>query len=253
MFDNAEKLVGRRKLIDRSYDLYDSSPNDPISSAQATIYQMIGPPPTLNGEVPAMTENGSNEINVQLTPNRQQPYSLLNRLNDLDTTPRSSMAGSPAPEGNGTPAPGGAATPAVATNGGPTETNDTKLASAILQDSILPIIPLDAAVLTSIVHGAREDDRKTRDFLGGVMVIGGGSQFPGFYTFLEERMKELRPEFAKDIMIGTPPRELDPQVVVWKGGSVFGKLGGNNDSWIGRMEYDRLGSRLLAYKCMWPW
>ncbi len=216
-----------------------------MSSAQASVYQLIGPRPTFNDDVTAITENGSKETNTALTPSRQQPFSLLSRLNDLDTTPRSSMAGSPAPEGNGTPA--------VATNGGPTETNDTKLASAILQDSILPIIPLDEAILASVVHGAREDDRKTRDFLGGVMVIGGGSQIPGFYTFLEERMKELRPAFAKDIMIGTPPRELDPQVVVWKGGSVFGKLGGNNDSWIGSMEYDRLGSRLLAYKCMWAW
>ena len=85
------------------------------------------------------------------------------------------------------------------------------------------------------------------------MVIGGGSQIPGFCTFLEERLKELRPTYAKDIMIGTPPRELDPQGVVWKGGSVFGKLRGTNDGWIGRLEYDRLGARALAYKCMWAW
>jgi len=197
-----------------------------------------------------MPENGLNDSHTAFTQSRQQPFSLLSRLNDLDTTPRSSMAGSPAPEGNGTPAPGGAATPAVGAIGGPAE---AKSLAVIQRDSILPIIPLDAAILTSISHGARDDDRKTRDFLGGVMVIGGGSQFPGFYTYLEERMKELRPGFAKDIMIGTPPRELDPQVVVWKGGSVFGKLRGTNDSWIGRMEYDRLGSRLLAYKCMWAW
>jgi len=197
-----------------------------------------------------MPENGLNDSHTAFTQSRQQPFSLLSRLNDLDTTPRSSMTGSPAPEGNGTPAPGGAATPAVGAIGGPAE---AKSLAVIQRDSILPIIPLDAAILTSITHGARDDDRKTRDFLGGVMVIGGGSQFPGFYTYLEERMKELRPGFAKDIMIGTPPRELDPQVVVWKGGSVFGKLRGTNDSWIGRMEYDRLGSRLLAYKCMWAW
>ena len=85
------------------------------------------------------------------------------------------------------------------------------------------------------------------------MVIGGGGKVPGFTTFLEERLREMRPLFAKDILVGTPPRELDSQVVVWKGGSVFGKLRGTNDSWIGQMEYDRLGSRLLAYKCMWAW
>jgi actin-related protein 8 len=119
------------------------------------------------------------------------------------------------------------------------------------RDDVNPIFPLDQAILTSIAHAARSDDRKMRDFLGGIMVLGGGSQVQGFHPFLEERLHTLRPAFAKEIMIGTPPRELDPQVVVWKGASVFGKLATTNDSWIGRLEYDRLGSRLLAYKCMW--
>ena len=83
------------------------------------------------------------------------------------------------------------------------------------------------------------------------MVVGGGSLVSGFHGFLEERLHNLRPGYAKEIMIGTPPRDLDPQVVGWKGASVFGKLTGTNDSWIGQLEYDRLGSRLLAYKCMW--
>jgi actin-related protein 8 len=83
------------------------------------------------------------------------------------------------------------------------------------------------------------------------MVLGGGSLVSGFHAFLEERLQALRPGYTKEIMIGTPPRDLDPQVVAWKGASVFGKLNGTNDSWIGQLEYDRLGSRLLAYKCMW--
>jgi len=85
------------------------------------------------------------------------------------------------------------------------------------------------------------------------MIVGGGAQIRSFHSFLEERLKERRPGYAKDIMIGAPPRELDPQVAVWKGASVFGRLTGTNDSWIGRLEYDRLGARLLAYKCMWNW
>ena len=137
--------------------------------------------------------------------------------------------GSPAPEGDGTPAPA-----ADGSFNGPEKGTATSL-----RDDVLPVVALDTAILTSILHGARSDERKTRDFLGGIMVIGGGSQVPGFYVFLEERLKTMRPAFAKDIMIGMPPRELDPQGVVWKGGSVFGKLRGTNDSWIGRLEYDR--------------
>jgi actin-related protein 8 len=144
----------------------------------------------------------------------------------------------------------------VGANGAPVapiDPNIEKMALAEERDSILPIMPLDAAIFASTTHGARDDDRKLRDFLGSIMVIGGGGKVPGFTTFLEDRLREMRPVFAKDILVGTPPRELDSQVVVWKGGSVFGKLRGTNDSWIGQMEYDRLGSRLLAYKCMWAW
>ncbi|KAI9867041.1 MAG: actin-like protein arp8 [Trichoglossum hirsutum] len=259
IFDNSEKLTGRRKLIPRSYDLYDSSPNDPVSSAQLAVYQTLAPQ-TGKGISTATATNGENASSgfAASTPSRQQPFNLLNRFNEnLDTTPRSSVAGSPAPEGGRTPNPGGGyLTPAVGTggaSGGPVDPNIEKVALAEERDSILPILPLDAAIFTSVTQGARDDERKLRDFLGSIMVIGGGGKVPGFTTSLEERLRGMRPLFAKDILVGTPPRELDSQVVVWKGGSVFGKLRGTNDSWIGQMEYDRLGSRLLAYKCMWAW
>ena len=51
-----------------------------------------------------------------------------------------------------------------------------------------------------------------------------------------------------------PPRELDQQLVAWKGGSVFGRLSSNgNDSWIYQREYDLLGWKLLAQKLMFAY
>ena len=240
LFDHSDKLKGRRKLIGPSQDLYDGSPNDPVSSAQSAIIQMISPQARPNGH--ESTANGDvNGSFAASTPARQLP-NAFSRFAESETLPSSNL-GSPAPEGEDTPGP------TMEGNGN----ESTNALSSSIRDDVLPIIGLDTAILTSIVHGARSDERKTRDFLGGIMVIGGGSQIPGFYTFLEEKLKLARPGFAKDIMIGTPPRELDPQGVVWKGASVFGKLRGTNDSWIGRMEYDRLGARLLPYKCMWSW
>ena len=236
IFDNSTKLKGRRSLVARSYDLYDGAPNDPISSAQAAVISLINPSAFPNSQdVSGDVTNG----NITSTPIRQLPNPFL-KVNEPDHT---SSIGSPVPEDDDTPAP------IMDRN----HQYNVDYSGSGPRDDILPIISIDTAILTSIVHGARSDERKTRDFLGGIMVIGGGSQIPGFYQFLEEKLKQLRPGFAKDIMIGTPPRELDPQGVVWKGGSVFGKLRGTNDSWIGRMEYDRLGARLLAYKCMWAW
>ena len=239
MFDHSEKLKGRRKLIGPSEDLYDGSPNDPVSSAQSAIVQLISPQNRVLGQ-DSSTNIEANGTFAASTPLRQLPNSF-SRFNDSEMP--TSALGSPAPEGDGTPAPAG--------EGNLNGTLNTLGVS--VRDDVLPVIALDEAILTSIIHGARSDERKTRDFLGGVMVIGGGSLIPGFCIFLEERLKERRPGYAKDIMIGTPPRELDPQGVIWKGGSVFGKLRGTNDSWIGETEYDHLGARVLAYKCMWSW
>jgi len=121
------------------------------------------------------------------------------------------------------------------------------------RDRTLPCIPLDEAIALSVEHAARSDERKMRDFFGGIIPIGGGSQTKGFRPFLEEELQNSVPKFRKEILIGPPPREIDPQVLVWKGASVFGKLTVTNDSWISGLEWDRLGSRVLAYKCLWNW
>ncbi|PWY73610.1 actin-like ATPase domain-containing protein [Aspergillus heteromorphus CBS 117.55] len=246
IFDNSQKLKGRRKLIGRSVDIYDGQPNDPTSIAQSQILSSIAP--SSNGQVNGDLQS-NNTLEVQATPSRAQPSNALSRVQELEGTPRSSVAGSPAPEAVGTPQAG--ATP-VPGGQGPA-TSQPRAPTVEERDDILPVFPLDNAILTSIAQAARSDERKMRDFLGGIMVVGGGSLVNGLHPFLEERLQTLRPAFAKEIMIGTPPRELDPQVVVWKGASVFGKLNGTNDSWIGQLEYDRLGHRLMAYKCMWAY
>lgn len=242
IFDNSEKLKGRRTLIDRSVDIYDGQPNDPTSLAQSEILKTLAPP-AANG--PVGIEAASQSLDVQSTPSRSHHTNALSRVQDVEATPRSSVAGSPVPETTSTPQAAGTSTPAVPP--------PPRAPTVEERDDIMPILPLDDAILTSIAHATRSEERKMREFLGGIMVVGGGSMINGFHPFLEERLKNLRPGFAKEIMIGTPPRELDPQVVVWKGASVFGKLNGTNDSWIGQLEYDRLGHRLMAYKCMWAW
>ncbi|KAL6718346.1 Actin-like protein arp8 [Lecanora helva] len=232
IFDNSEKLKGRRKLIDRSYDIYEGGTNDPTSSAQSEVILMISP------SVSSTIEGNSDTANGQIPATQGKPgSSLLRKLNDSDRMPISAT-GTPAPEDDDTPALGGE--------------NGAATSASSAQDNVLPIIPLDEAILTSIRYGTKGDERKTRDFLMSIMVTGGGAQIPGFNNFLEEKLKAARPQY-KEITIGIPPRELDPQGVIWKGGSVFGKLRGTNDSWIGRLEFDRLGARALAYKCMWAW
>lgn len=246
IFDHSKKLEGFRKVVPRSLDLYDGSPSDPTSTAQQAVYDFAAGTSTLNA-----TQETNGTPAVASTPMRSQPQNLLNRLNDAEATPRSSVAGSPVPEGTPLPdgdAEEGAEKPQVR------DPVQEKLAAAAARDAILPVMPLDEAILQSLAHGARGDDRKLRDFIGGIMLIGGGSKSPGLGAFLETRLRELRPFYGKEILVVPPPREFDPQVVVWKGASVFGRLSSHgNDSWISKAEYDILGSRLLTHKCMFAW
>ena len=229
IFDNSDKLQGRRKLIPPSRDIYEGGYNDPTSAAQAAVISLIAPlPATTNGQNNVEASNGTPAPTTE-----KKGANLLAKTFDSDRASNSAV-GTPMPEDEDTPAPA-----------------EEEKAGNSLRDDVLPIMPLDQAILTSIDHGTRSDERKIREYLGQIMVIGGGAQVPGFIAFLEQRLKELRPGWAKDILIGIPPREMDAQGVIWKGGAVFGKLRSSSDSWIGRLEYDRLGARLLAYKCMW--
>lgn len=277
IFDNSTKLRGRRKIIDRSYNAYEVElPDDPGSAAQMAILALNKP--SINQIPSGFTTAQSQEFS---TPMKEKP----NPLNNLfrDGTPQASNAPSPAPDGAGTPAPApfvfgkdningngspapNGGTPVPTTNGFHPQVPanaapqgmfvDPNLPShkqdAMEQDSVLPIAPLDIAIMTSIQNAAKGDDKKVRDLMGSIMVVGGGAKIPHFTTFLEETLKARRPDIADRILVSRSARDMDEQVVVWKGASVFGKLS-MNDSWITPFEYERLGARVLHHKVLWAW
>lgn len=274
IFDSTTKIRGRRKIIDRSYNAYEVEiPDDPLSAAQMAILALQKP--SIN-QIPNGLVSSSQEF---ATPMKEKS----NPLNSLfrDSTPQPSNAASPAPEGASTPVPppfvfgkdnanGNASpsrnggTPAPATNGfapqipanpGPVFPDAgvpvSKL-QAIERDTVLPVAPLDIGIMTSIQNAAKGDDKKVRDLLGSIMVIGGGAKIAHFTTYLEEKLKLRRPDIADRILVSRSARDMDEQVVVWKGASVFGKLS-MNDSWITPFEYERLGARVLHHKVLWAW
>lgn len=277
IFDNSAKLRGRRKIMDRSYDSYDVElPDEPVSAAQIAILALNKPSLTHHtlGNVSIVPQDVS-------TPLKEKPNPLSNLFRD--STPQASNAASPAPEGantpapppfvfgkengvngNGSPAPNGG-TPGPNTNGGfhpqipagqsgpyPEPEIPAFKLQAMEQDTILPVAPLDIAIMTSIQNAARGDEKKVRDLMGSIMVVGGGAKIPHFTTFLEDKLKTRRPDIADRVLVSRSARDMDEQVVVWKGASVFGKLP-MNDSWISPSEYERLGARVLHHKCLWSW
>lgn len=276
IFDNSTKLRGRRKLVERAYNAYEVDiPDDPSSSAQLAILALVKP------SIMTTTNGVSQSQGEVSTPSKEKSqFSFLGKgENGINGTPGGSHAGSPAPEGNGTPAPYifGAGKDALnADSPAPSGSRATgtpvpgqqsqQLPSgmfvdsqersgtsiAIERDSVLPVAPLDIAILTSIQNAAKGDDKKLRDLLGSIMVIGGGAKVPQFTVVLEEKLKARRPDLLDRILVSRSAKDMDEQVVAWKGASVFAKLS-TNDSWITPFEFERLGARTLHHKVLWAW
>ncbi|UNI14017.1 actin-like protein arp8 [Purpureocillium takamizusanense] len=276
IFDNGTKLKGRRKLVERSYNAYDVDiPDDPTPAAQLAILALVKPSLT------ATAINGPSHSQQDVsTPSREKlQFNFLGKGDGATATPAESHAGSPAPEGSSTPVPppfvfgagkdGGnaespapngtraAGTPVPSQSQPPPgifvdsqERSPTSVAAE--RDAVLPVAPLDIAILTSIQNAAKGDDKKLRDFLGSIMVIGGGAKVPQFTVVLEEKLKARRPDLIDRILVSRSARDMDEQVVSWKGASVFAKLS-TNDSWISPFEYERLGARTLHHKVLWAW
>ena len=120
------------------------------------------------------------------------------------------------------------------------------------RDAVLPVAPLDIAIMTSIQNAAKGDEKKVKELLGSIMVVGGGAKIPGFGPYLEEKLKARRPDLSEKILVSRSAREMDEQVVVWKGASVFAKLP-TNDSWITGYEYKMLGTRVIYHKALWQY
>ncbi|EXJ90592.1 hypothetical protein A1O1_03695 [Capronia coronata CBS 617.96] len=257
IFDDTGKLDGRRKLVDKSYDIYDGKPNDPSSSAQAEILTSIAPEEVLSSTIKSSAK-ANGVTNGTTNGTKEEPFSGSRRpsfsnIKEMDATPQPSIASSPARNLDGTPQPDDPDVARQRDEKPKVEEEEEEPVSIERRDDLLPIYPLPNAVVTSITHAARGSAQRTSDLLGGIMLTGGTSIIPGLASHLEESLKGILPGYSKDIMIGRPPRELDPQVVVWKGGAVFGRMSRTNDSWVNGFLYERLGDRVLAHKLMWAW
>ena len=268
LFDEGSKLRGRHKLIDMSHDIYDGKPNDPTSTAQSEILASIAPEDVLSSTKP-LPQSKSKANGTLTNGHKDSPAGSrrpsVERIRDVDMingdAPTPSHASSPARQLEPTPQPDEASTPLPSFAIDPTNPlipeirEEEKEEPLIIErrSDILPTYPLQDAIVTSITHAARGSPQRTRDFLGSIMLIGGASQTPGLSNYLEELLQGMLPGYGKDIVVNRPPRELDAQVVAWKGCAVFGRMSRTNDSWINAFLYERLGERVLSHKLMWAW
>ncbi|AET38053.1 Arp8p Ecym_2311 [Eremothecium cymbalariae DBVPG len=71
---------------------------------------------------------------------------------------------------------------------------------------------------------------------------------------LENYWESVDPyEHVYPITVLPPPREMDPSMLTWKGGSVFGRIKLCEELYITEMDWEMLGSRILKYKCIFDY
>ena len=269
LFDNTGKLQGRRRLISKSYDIYDGKPNDPTSTAQNEILKAIAPA-ELPPEPPKPRANGVNGLLKDKIDSRRPSIARLQDLENGTPTPSGASSPmrkpSPQPDGTSTPRQNGTPNPddSMMNQQGDDTMMETMQAPQQHQldpyylerrDDILPIYPLAHAITSSINHAARGSSSKTRDLYNSLLLIGGASKVAGMGPHLETTLQGLLADtgYSREIVVSRPPRELEPEVVTWKGGAVFGRMSRTNDSWVTPFLYERLGERVLASKLMWAW
>ncbi|KAK6539819.1 actin-like protein arp8 [Orbilia ellipsospora] len=237
-----DKLRGRRSLWARSFDIYDDVPNDPVSLVQNSLHKSPA-----NEDVEMLEDinhNGGTLI-------KQINHSVPNSTPTGDITPKTPQPGSPTPEELSELPDGGLVSIVTGGNG------NNRVGGSVVEDSepeneTPAILPLDVAIVQSISYAAKGDEKRSKDFFSGILLVGGGSMTSGLNHLLEERLVKQKGNLG-NLIISSPPRELDPQVLVWKGASVFGKLNSTNEVWIKQGEYDILNSRVLPYKTLWMW
>ncbi|KAF8916271.1 hypothetical protein CPB85DRAFT_1290585 [Mucidula mucida] len=111
-------------------------------------------------------------------------------------------------------------------------------------------LPLDVAIFNS-ARAAGGDD-KIRKYLQAVLVIGGTALVPGMAHALESRLQAIATPLVQNmekVQMIAPPKEVDPQVLAWKGAAVLGKMDGCSELWITPVDWDILGMRGLKERC----
>lgn len=219
-------------LFPKSFDIYDGTPNDPESASQ---YAIAREKPTVHNMPTIEPKETKDQENVEEKPVEPDlpDDPLLYKLTGLDHAIIESIAqaGLSKMQTSGQ-LPGAAPLP----NSTPATTNGT----------------LSPAKLLSLLAEAE------KPFYGNLLIVGGGaSKLPGFNTLLTDRLEMWLSYAGKpmpsEISVMPAPREMDPQVLSWKGGGVYSKLKIASECWITAKDWDMLGNRALQYKCLFAY
>ncbi|KAF9269156.1 actin-related protein [Marasmius fiardii PR-910] len=113
-------------------------------------------------------------------------------------------------------------------------------------------LPLDVAIYNSA--RAAGGDEKIRKYLQAVLVVGGTASISGMGHALDSRLQAISTPLVANmekVQIIPPPKDVDPQVLVWKGAAVLGKMDGASELWLTPEDWDIMGMRGLKERCFY--
>lgn len=219
LFDLQHKITTRYSLFPRSIDIYEQGnvPNDPISDAQINIFQG-----TLASE--GKSYNKKNKQEGQAAENKTGGENDNNDNNNQDESTVITQA----------------------------------QAYAEMNQKIVPSVGIEHAIIESVTQAAlKSQGSKQNAFYENLMIVGGGAaKLSGFNNLLTDRLSmflnnpDVVDKYTGDITVMPIPREMDPELITWKGGSVYSKLKIVNEVWISKREWEIFGSRCLQYKVL---
>ncbi|KAI9282302.1 hypothetical protein BY458DRAFT_531241 [Sporodiniella umbellata] len=126
-------------------------------------------------------------------------------------------------------------------------------------DDTLPVknkvqgYPLDTAIAESIQIASNGSEEKLKRYFTSIILVGGGGKIVNFSKLLEDRVLSTlvaQQSFIERVEVLPAPRELDPEVIVWKGATVMSKLEAAKEMWIGKKEWLEMGARCLKERAI---
>ncbi|XP_063988128.1 actin-related protein 8 [Diachasmimorpha longicaudata] len=115
------------------------------------------------------------------------------------------------------------------------------------------LLGLDHAVLQSIDRCPTEELK--RKMYSCILIVGSGMKFQGIGMWLHNRISLQIPYMfrAEQLDIITQPKEMDPGITAWKGAAIFSCLESAQELWIGQLEWERHGVRVLRERAPFMW
>ncbi|SPO30652.1 related to ARP8 - Actin-related protein [Ustilago trichophora] len=184
--------------------------------------------------------------------------------------PDTNAEGSTLPSADASARPSPAPAPANTTNTNTTDPSEPSQPLAAPNPTIdihseSSKTPLDHAIfhslLTSIGQVGPAGDERLRKMSNNILCVGGTARIPGLAAALEARLTAMLGNHfslttgdagnAPKVTVIPPPRDMDPQVMAWKGMSVFARLeAASQELCLRREDWMLFGWRALREKTL---